>query len=78
MESIKQFKMEKEDASTLKTLKNRLKLSNSNKEKKYEMQKIENKKINLMANRIDIIIEPSMCKSYLIKMVNNAVNKEWG
>ncbi len=74
MESIKQFKMEKEDSSTLNTLKNRIKLSNNNKEKKYEMQKIENKKINLMANRIDIIIEPSMCKSYLITMVNNAAN----
>lgn len=74
MDSIKQFKMEKEDASTLNTLKNRIKLSNSKKEKKYELQKIENKKINLMANRIDIIIEPSMCKSYLIKMVNNAAS----
>ncbi len=28
-----------------------------------------------MANRIDILIEPEMCKSYLIKMVNNAFEK---
>ncbi len=74
MDSMKQLKMEKEDSSTLNTLKNRIKLSNNKKEKKYEVQKIENKKINLMANRIDIIIEPSMCKSYLIKMVNNAAS----
>jgi hypothetical protein len=74
VDSMKQLKMEKEDSSTLNTLKNRIKLSNNKKEKKYEVQKIENKKINLMANRIDIIIEPSMCKSYLIKMVNNAAS----
>lgn len=39
--------------------------------KVYQMQKIENTKINLMANRIDIIIEPKMCKSYTIKIINN-------